>query len=336
MRIAIVNDMPLAVELLRRLVTSIPEHQVAWIAVNGHEAVAACQRDLPDLILMDLVMPEMDGVEATRRIMAETPCLILLVTASVEANIPGVYEAMGYGALDAVDIPSIGPNSLESRRLIKKIATISKLLRDGPSPNGRTQIVPPALSSAQHLIVIGASAGGPAAVAAILAAFPSDFTAAIVLVQHLDAQFVPGLANWLGQHAALPIRPAQEGDEPEAGTVLIAATADHLVFKSAHKLGYTPKPHDNVYRPSVDVFFESTAQWWRGAVIGVLLTGMGKDGAQGLKLLRDKGHLTIAQDRASSAVYGMPKAAAAIGAAVDILPLDSIARRVVEACGRSS
>lgn len=339
MRIAIVNDMPLAVELLRRLVVSTPEHQVAWIAVNGREAVEACQRDLPDLILMDLVMPEMDGVEATRRIMTKTPCLILLVTASIEANIPGVYEAMGYGALDAVDIPSIGSDGPGSGRsaqlLIKKITTISKLVSDAPSSNWGTRTLPPSVSSAQHLIAIGASAGGPAAVAAILGAFPGNFTAAIVLVQHLDAQFVPGLANWLGQHAALPIRPAREGDEPEAGTVLIAATADHLVFKSAHKLGYTPKPHDNVYRPSVDVFLESAAQWWPGVVIGVLLTGMGRDGAQGLKLLRDKGHLTIAQDSASSAVYGMPKAAAAIGAAVEILPLDSIAPRLIEACGRS-
>jgi two-component system response regulator WspF len=340
MRIGIVNDMPLALELLRRLLASTPEHEVAWIATNGREAVEACRRDLPDLILMDLAMPEMDGVEATRRIMAETPCLILLVTASIEANIPGVYEAMGYGALDAVDIPSMGSDGTGSVRsaqlLIKKIATIGKLVRDAPSSSGGTRMFAPSFSSARHLVAIGASAGGPAAIAAILGAFPSDFMAAIVLVQHLDAQFVPGLASWLGQHAALPIRPAREGDQPEAGTVLIAATADHLVFKSAQELGYTSDPHDNVYRPSVDVFFESAAQWWPGVVIGVLLTGMGRDGARGLKLLRDKGHLTIAQDSASSAVYGMPKAAAAIGAAVDILPLGSIAPRLVEACGRSS
>ncbi|MGX5830181.1 chemotaxis-specific protein-glutamate methyltransferase CheB [Mesorhizobium sp. 43Arga] len=339
MRIGIVNDMPMAVELLRRLVVSTREHQVAWMATNGREAVEACRRDRPDLILMDLAMPEMDGVEATRRIMAETPCSILLVTASIEANVAGVYEAMGHGALDAVDIPSVGidgnPSSQSARLLTNKIATIGKLVLDAPSKaNGPMSVA--AHPSPRRLVAIGASAGGPAAVAAVLSAFPVDFGGAIVLVQHLDAQFIPGLADWLGHHTPLPIRAAREKDRPQAGTVLIASSEDHLVFKSAQQLGYTSSPRDNVYRPSVDVFFESAAQWWPGSVIGVLLTGMGRDGARGLRQLRDKGHLTIAQDEATSAVYGMPKAAAAIGAAVDILPLSAIGSRVIEACERST
>ncbi|TPI72560.1 chemotaxis response regulator protein-glutamate methylesterase [Mesorhizobium sp. B2-8-9] len=339
MRIGIVNDMPMAVELLRRLVGSSREHQVAWTATNGREAVEACRRDLPDLILMDLAMPEMDGVEATRRIMAETPCSILLVTASIEANVAGVYEAMGHGALDAVDLPSVGiegnASSQSARLLTNKIATIARLVRDAPSKaNGRMSVAGD--PSPRRLVAIGASAGGPAAVAAVLSSFPIDFGGAIVLVQHLDAQFIPGLADWLGQHTPLPIRAAQEKDRPQAGTVLVASSEDHLVFKSAEQLGYTTSPKDNVYRPSVDVFFESAAQWWPGSAIGVLLTGMGRDGARGLKQLRLKGHLTIAQDEATSAVYGMPKAAAAIGAAVDILPLSAIGPRIVKACERST
>ncbi|MER9580854.1 chemotaxis response regulator protein-glutamate methylesterase [Mesorhizobium sp. M0276] len=339
MRIGIVNDMPMAVEVLRRLVVSNTEHQLAWTATNGREAVEACRRDLPDLVLMDLTMPEMDGVEATRRIMAETPCMILLVTASIAANVPGVYEAMGYGALDAVDIPSIGidgkVSSQSARLLASKIATMGKLVGDAPSKSN-SRMSDAAKLAPRHLVAIGASAGGPAAVATVLSAFPSDFVGAIVLVQHLDAQFVPGLVNWLGQHTTLPIRAARERDSPQAGTVLIASTTDHLVFKSAQQLGYTSSPKDNVYRPSVDVFFDSAAQWWPGLVIGVLLTGMGRDGAHGLRHLREKGHLTIAQDKATSAVYGMPKAAAAIGAARDILPLALIGPRVIEACDRST
>ncbi|MCX5493295.1 chemotaxis response regulator protein-glutamate methylesterase [Kaistia dalseonensis] len=338
MRIGIVNDLPIAVEVLRRALGSVPEHQVAWIASNGREAVSACRRDLPDLVLMDITMPEMDGVEATRRIMAETPCPILLVTASIDANVPGVYEAMGFGALDAVDMPSAGPGgaaSIQSGPLLAKIAMIGKLSKDSPMAPRIRPTARPARAAAGSLIAIGASAGGPAAVAALLATIPADFPAAFVLVQHVDPQFVPGLTTWLGAHSGLSIRSAEEGDHLEPGTVFVAATADHLVLKSTSELGYTAEPRDYVYRPSIDVFFESAARWWPGDVTGVLLTGMGRDGAKGLKTLRDKGHLTIAQDKGTSAVYGMPKAAAAIGAAVEILPLPSIAPRLIELSERS-
>lgn len=339
MRIGLVNDLPMAVELLRRVIASTAEHQIAWIAMNGREAVEACRHDRPDLILMDLNMPEMDGVEATRRIMAETPCPILLVTASVDANVSGVYDAMGHGALDAVDIPSVGVNghtSTQTAALLARIATIGRLSRSLPTVDPGSRRPPAPVSSSQRLVAIGASAGGPAAVATLLGGLAPDFPAAIILVQHLDEQFVPGFANWLSQHCRLPVRPAREGDRPERGAVLIAASADHLVFKASGELGYRAEPRDYPYRPSVDVFFESVAERWQGDPVGVLLTGMGRDGARGLKLLRDRQCLTIAQDKATSAVYGMPKAAAAIGAAVEILPLAAIAPRLAEACAPSS
>lgn len=338
MRIGLVNDLPMAVELLRRVIASSAEHEVAWIAMNGREAVDACRRDRPDLVLMDLNMPEMDGVEATRRIMAETPCPILLVTASVDANVSGVYDAMGHGALDAVDIPSVGlggHSSVQTTALLARIATIGRLSRSLPPVDLRRPRPPAPVSPSQHLVVIGASAGGPAAVATLLGGLAPEFPAPIILVQHLDEQFVPGFASWLGQHCRLPVRPAREGDRPERGAVLIAASPDHLVFKSGGELGYRAEPRDYPYRPSVDVFFESVAESWQGDPIGVLLTGMGRDGARGLKLLRDRQCLTIAQDKATSAVYGMPKAAAAIGAAAEILPLGAIAPRLTEACAPS-
>lgn len=338
MRIGIVNDLPMAVELLRRTIATTAEHHVAWVATNGREAVEACALDLPDLVLMDLTMPEMGGVEATRRIMAATPCPILVVTASIDANVPEVYDAMGFGALDAIEVPTMAPDggtSVQANQFLLKISNIAKLVKDSPLTRGNGRNTRASFAPARRLIAIGASAGGPAAVAAVLSKLPRDLPAAIVLIQHVDAQFVPGLVSWLGQHTALPIRSARDGDRLETGTVFIAATNDHLVFRSTGELTYTSEPRDNLYRPSVDVFFESVARRWRGDVVAVLLTGMGRDGAKGLKLLRDKGYLTIAQDAATSAVYGMPKAAAAIGAAAEILPLDLIAPRLVQACGHT-
>jgi two-component system response regulator WspF len=182
------------------------------------------------------------------------------------------------------------------------------------------------------LVAIGSSAGGPAALNAVLSGLPRSFPAAIVIVQHIDARMALGMAEWLGHHCALPVRVAAEGDRPTGGHVLIAATADHLVMKASQRLGYTAEPREMVYRPSVDVFFLSVRKRWRATAVGVLLSGMGRDGAEGLKALRDHGCHTIAQDEASSAVYGMPKAAAAISAAVDVLSMDHIAARLIAVC----
>ena len=336
MKIGIVNDLPIAAQALRRALALNPEHRVVWVARDGAEAVALCAGETPDLILMDLIMPVMDGVEATRRIMARTPCAILVVTSSVGANARRVFEAMGHGALDAVDTPVLGSGHGAAgprngaAQLLAKIDGIGKLIAEdsGPRRTSAREVV--SLTSRRGLVAIGTSAGGPAALAQVLRGLRPDFRAAVVIVQHIDEQFASGMAKWLGEHCALPVRLAREGDAPTRGTVLLAGTSDHLVFKAVDRLGYTAEPSNHAYRPSVDVFFQSVCRWWPGEVVGVLLTGMGRDGAQGLKALRARGHYTIAQDQASSAVYGMPKAAAALDAAVDILPLARIASRLVE------
>jgi two-component system response regulator WspF len=184
-------------------------------------------------------------------------------------------------------------------------------------------------SGCDMLLAIGASAGGPAAVATVLRGLPPDFPAAIVVVQHVDEQFAHGMAEWLSAQSPIPVRIAADGDRPVPGLALLAGTSDHLVLGSPDRLAYTPDPRECFYRPSVDAFFHSVHLHWRGNVIGVLLTGMGRDGAEGLKALRDAGHHTVAQDEASSVVYGMPKAAVVLGAAVDVLPVERIARALV-------
>ena len=332
MRIAIVNDLPLAVEALRRVLAQEPQHHVIWVAENGAQAVQRCAELRPDLVLMDLLMPEMDGVEATRRIMAETPCAILLVTANMAANTSRVFDAMGCGALDVVNMPALGVGDPRASAvpLLSKIEIIGKLIGDSVSvrPVVARSAAAPAGARPQGLVAIGASAGGPAALATLLRGLPADFPGAVVIVQHVDEQFAAGMAQWLGQHSALPVGVARQGDRPTRGAVLLAATNDHLRLVASGRLAYTTIPQAYAYRPSVDVFFHSACALWPGDIVGVLLTGMGRDGALGLKALRDQGHHTIAQDQASCAVYGMPKAAVALNAAVDVLPIGAIAPRL--------
>jgi two-component system, chemotaxis family, response regulator WspF len=318
MRIAIVNDLSIAVFALRRVLEGAG-HQIAWVAGDGTAAVEACRTDTPDLVLMDLLMPHMNGAEATKRIMAQTPCAILLVTANVAENVSYVFEAMGFGALDAVNTPLLGGGSEDNGRiLLTKVASIGRLI-------GASR-----LRRSRGLVVIGASAGGPGAIVTVLRELPADFPAAVVVVQHVDAQFIPGMVSWFAGQSQLEVIAAPEDAVPRPGQVAVAGTGDHLVLKRSGRLGYQAEPHENPYRPSVDVMFDSVARYWTGDVVGVLLSGMGRDGAAGLKRMREAGALTIAQDRASCAVWGMPKAAAEIGAAVEILPLDRIAPRLTE------
>jgi chemotaxis response regulator CheB len=341
MRVAVVNDSILAAESLRRVIDDSGRHQVAWVAEDGAEAVRRCAADLPDLVLMDLIMPQMDGVDATRQIMAKTPCAIVVVTASVAGNAAKVFEAMGAGALDAINTPILGMNGTGAGHaaLLHKIDMVGRLI-EAPKRIARAQQPAPLPNPCARpggcppLIAIGASTGGPAALHRILAPMPADLEAAIIVIQHVDEQFARSFAQWLDEQTSLSVRLAQPGDRPRPGLVLVAGREDHLVLNPDGALDYTPEPADYAYRPSVNVFFESVARHWRGKAIGVLLTGMGRDGGSGLLALRQAGCHTLAQDQASSAIYGMPKAAAELGAAADILTLDAIGPALLKSLRR--
>lgn len=326
MRIAIVNDMRAASEALRRVVDSLPDHEVAWTAGDGVEAIALARRDRPDLILMDLLMPHMDGAQATRQIMATAPCAILVVTATVSGNISLVYDAMGYGALDAVDTPMLGPAGEVSGAgaLVEKIGTIAKLV--GATADPRRAAARPAAATPPRLLVVGASTGGPKAVSDLLFPLPHDWNVAVVVVQHVDMAFAPGLAKWLGDRTGRPVRVAEHGQRPLAGDVLVAGTNDHLVLTRGGSLEYRAEPREVFFRPSVDVFFQSVAEHWPQPGAAALLTGMGRDGAKGLLALRSRGWHTVAQDQASSVVFSMPKAAIDAGAACEVLGIEAMAR----------
>ena len=343
MKIAIANGVAMAAEALRRVVASTAEHQVLWIARTGAEAVRMCIENRPDLVLMDLNMPELDGVEATRQIMEQSPCAILVVTGRPQDNVNQVFRALGAGALDVTATPVLQGQPGGDAELLAKIRTMDKLIRH----SGGTQAMAPRSAGAANgngngygyhagaeahdtpvrvtsLLAIGASTGGPMAVSKMLAGWTPPRHCAIVVVQHIDQHFADNFARWLGEQLDMPVRSAEEGDELVAGTVLIAKSNDHLTLDQNHRLRYDANPKEYAYRPSVDVFFHCVAQHWKGEAIGVLLTGMGRDGAEGLLALRRAGHTTIAQDQASSAVYGMPRAAAELDAAQMVLPLTKI------------
>ena len=326
MKIGIVNDVAMAAEALRRTIAADREHEVLWVARTGIEAVRMCVDNRPDLVLMDLNMPELDGVEATRQIMQQAPCAILIVTARPHDNVSQVFRALGAGALDVTATPKLAGGG-GAAELLAKIKTIGKLIRvsraDAPAP-------PPAERGAagggiRHLLAIGASTGGPGAIAKILAGWTPAAGTAIVVVQHIDASFAGHFAKWLGDQLAIPVRVVDDGDALEAGVVQVARTNDHLRLDARQRLRYDAHPLDYVYRPSVDVFFHCVAAHWRREATGVLLTGMGRDGAAGLLAMRQAGQATLAQDQASSAVYGMPRAAAETDAAERILSLENIA-----------
>ncbi len=323
------NDSMMAAEILRRIVEAEPGLEVMWMAEDGFQAVRNCRESCPDLILMDLLMPVMDGVEATRRITRDTPCAILIVTSSVNDNASLVFEAMGAGAMDAVATPVLGEsgNGMEAADLLHKIRIIARLINyplELISPEGRKAVD----DDGDRLVVIGASTGGPPALAAILADLPGSCNVPVVVIQHMDKKFTPGLVSWLNQQIELPVRLINEGDMPRKGVVMLPNTNVHLQLTRQGRFSYSIEPEENFYHPSVDVFFETLAANWRGKIIAALLTGMGRDGARGLLTIKNKGGYTIAQDRESSVVYGMPKAAAEINAACEILPMQEIGSRI--------
>lgn len=339
-RIGIVNDLELAIELLHRVINSVAHYEVAWIAKDGDEAVRMCAEDTPDVVLMDLIMPGMNGVEATRIIMERSPCAILVVTASVGSNVSMVFEAMGYGALDAVNTPTITTGTDGFQPMLAKIAMIERLI--GKTNEPLTVWDDSELEHGDRpvpILAIGCSTGGPIALATLLRRLPDNFPAAIIIVQHVDHQFAEGLADWLSTRSGKEVEMARPGLALKKGQILLAGAEDHLVVNRNFRLWYVKEPTKTPYSPSVDVFFMSLAACWPKdsekvpIAAAVLLTGMGRDGAAGMRELHSIGWYTIAESAETCVVYGMPKAAVELGAAQEVLPLPKIAEALISYFG---
>lgn len=333
-RILIVEDSPTVRLLLKNVLESDPELKVIGSASNGLTAIKQTKRLKPDLITMDIRMPIMDGFEATRHIMAECPTPIVVVSIDIDdPTLQIAFNAIKVGALDVVEKPSgfLHKDFEQIRqRLISSVKLMSqvKVVRQRFSPRSIIPLRKAGHSPRRQIVAIGASTGGPAALNTFLKSLPASFPLPIAIVQHMSAGFLKGLINWLQLSCALSIVTASEGQRLQPGTVYFAPDGCHLELHRRQIFTLTYNPPVNYVRPSVNVLFESVAQTYRAATIGILLTGMGEDGAQGLKTIHDHGGLTIVQDQQSSVIYGMPKAAVALGAVDYILPISQIGPRL--------
>jgi two-component system chemotaxis response regulator CheB len=329
-RVLVADDSELFRELLSRVVAGERGFELTAVARDGDEAARLAKLSRPDVITMDLNMPEADGFAGIARIMAETPTPILVLTASpTEA---AGFKALSLGALDIMEKPRPEADLTEYGRSLRtrlrllagvKVIRHPRGLREKKHASAPQGAVPP------ELVVIGASLGGPRALATILRRLPGSFPLPIAVVQHIADGFTEGLAGWLNQETELRVSEAVHGDPLRAGRVLLAPSGRHLVL--ARGLAQlSDEPPVDTFRPSVTPLFVSAARHYGRRACGVLLTGMGRDGAEGLKAIKDQGGTTLVQDEATSVVFGMPRAAIELGAADRVLPLDEISRVLQE------
>lgn len=333
MRIGIVSSHAAEVAALRRIFRSNTDYDISWVTGSTSDAIEKSSAQPPDVLLLSISEQPAASVDAVRRIMEKSPCPILLLASSIPKQAAPIFEALGAGAVDVVNLTdAAGKEVAGAEAALEGKLSMFRKLKPGRAA-GRPKVADTNGSGAQpvSLLLLGASAGGPSALATVLSGLPENFAAPAVIVQHIDEQFVAGMADWLSQQCKLPVRVAKDQEKMENGIVYIAGRSEHLTLRDRYTFSYQKEPANHAYRPSIDEMFFSAARYWKDDAVGVLLTGMGQDGAQGLRKLRDGGALTITQDKESSVVFGIPKAAARLNAATEILPLSQISARIRKA-----
>lgn len=337
-RVLVVEDSPAVVVLLEYLINSQPDMEVAGIARNGKEAVEAVERKKPDIIAMDIDMPVMDGFEATSRIMESFPTPIVIVTATRDPqDVATTFQALESGALAVLGKPlgrehpeheKSAAGLIGTLRLMSEVKVVKRRRRFPKEKLPRQSVAetPPVDLAGVQLVAIGASTGGPPVLRTILSALPPDFPVPIVIVQHIATGFSEGFADWLRKASGFPVKMALDGEVMKPGVAYVAPDECHLGVKIGNRTQLSDGPPENGLRPSISHLYRSAARAYAAKVAAVLLTGMGKDGAEELKLLRDMGAVTIAQDEETSVVNGMPGEAVKLGAAMYVLPPAKISR----------
>ncbi len=342
--VLIVNDSPTAAELLSRLLEADPEIHVAALARNGLEAVDLAGRERPHVIAMDVHMPRMNGFDTTRRIMETSPVPIVIVAGSSSRDDDALlFKSVQSGAVACVRLPPgpLAPGHAEqARELVSTIKAMSevKVVRRWPYAGDKAGAAPPApdlrAAPETRAVAVGASTGGPVALQAILSRLPAGLGAPVVVVQHMSPGFMPSLAQWLAISTPLEVRIASHGETALPGRVYLAPDGRHLELDAGGRTLLADGPQEKGMRPSVSRLFRSAARSFGAHAAGILLTGMGEDGADGLKAMRDAGAVTIAQNRETSLIYGMPGAAVKADAAAYVLPPEAIAAAITRLIAR--
>ncbi len=332
-RVLVVEDSAVTREYLAYLLGQDPTLQVVGTARNGLEAVEQTGRLKPDVILMDVNMPGMNGYEATRQIMAHLPTPIVMISASFKRDeVIMTFKALEAGALTILEKP-VGPGHPDAveaaKRLVETVKLMAevKVVRRWPRAEHPIVLAPaPAIINRKvRLVAVGASTGGPQVLATLLSGLPANLAASVLVVQHIAPGFLPGMAEWLGQGTRLMVKLAEPGESVRPGTVYLAPDGVQMGIARDGRIRLMKEAAEEGFCPSVSYLFQSVAESYGPSACGILLTGMGRDGAAGLKRLRGAGGVTIAQDEASSVVFGMPAEAIRMGAAEYVLSPEQIA-----------
>lgn len=342
-RVLVVEDSLTIRKRIVEVLSADPGLEVVAEAGDGKAAIELCETLRPDAITMDMMLPIMTGVSATEYIMAYCPTPILIVSASTNrGELFKTYDALAAGAVDVLDKPlGTEENGAWERQLLTAVHRVSRI-RVINHPRMRFALrksvaagQPRATGDARRIIAIGASTGGPGAILTVLRELPVGFTPLVLLVIHISEPFAVAFAEWLDAQISLTVRYASDGERLACltGGVVLVARPDRHLEVVGDKLELTAGPERHHCRPSVDVLFESVAREHGRNAIGCLLTGMGKDGAAGLLAMRRAGGATVAQDEATSVVFGMPGEAVRLGAAMDVLPLPKIADALIRFAG---
>ncbi len=337
-RVLVVDDSPLMCKILTNILNCDPQILVAAVANNGKEAVDLVPRLKPDIITMDMDMPVIDGLEATKQIMASNPTPILIVASTVfKAGMEKVFKAISHGALDVIDKGELelAGQKRSGEALIAKIKFLTGVrVTDRPRQRLRAErsvvdLRTPRIEVSDRIVAIVASTGGPQALLEILKRLPEDFPCGVAIVQHITTGFLPGLVDWLNKECKIKVKIGEDSEAIQPGVAYIAPDNVQMRVGENGKIALSNEPAHGGHRPSGDVLLESVAQVYGKRSVAAILTGMGRDGAMGMKAIKQFYGQTIAQNEKSCVVFGMPKAAIEMDVIDKVLPLENIAEEIV-------